>query len=95
MAVITEENPVPETVKEAYDRFWQNYLELGGRDATWFEIHVQALLKIAIPGFTVNQRPVYQQPPITPARRASHSNLWNRDVFIDFYTNPALDLIGA
>jgi hypothetical protein len=69
-----------ETLGEARNRFWQNYLKLGGRDPAWFDIHVEALLKIAVPQL----RPVYS-PPVPRFDRSSHLP-WGPEQFIDYYS---------
>lgn len=42
-----------ETAEELRKRFWQAYLNLGGRDQAWFDAHVDAVV-----------RAVLQLPPV-------------------------------
>lgn len=82
--------PALETFEEAYNRLLANYHSLGGpgADMEWFEVHVKPLLKIAIPSLPQTDRPA---PPVL----VKWKNLLTREAFIDLYSRPDLDLIGA
>jgi hypothetical protein len=82
--ILTEFEATMETTDQAYNRFLNNYLALAGREIAnmeWFEQHVPSLLALAV----VEARPPLTLEPFV-TRRGQRQNLWNRELFIEYYS---------